>query len=235
MGSRWDEIWASRTVVDSPPGDPIDCALRLNGYDSEISGNPTARDFADLVRAWGAMVPIRPDESVFELGCGAGAFLESAVRVLGLTRAAGCDLSPSLVEAGRRLFPHLDLSVGSGATMPTEPRFDHCASFGVFIYFPDLAYARNVVARLKAKAHRSVSIFDVPDARTRDACESFRRQAYGDARYETDYRGLDHLYLERSWMASQFEPDDWQVTIEDQSLSGYANAPYRFNVVATRT
>jgi len=169
------------------------------------------------------------------LGCGAGAFLEALQRT-GLTGSlTGSDYSRSLVAAGRRLFPLLELDVADAAQIPLTPRVDHVTAVGVFLYFPDLAYAQAVIERMQERASKTVSVLDLPDIATRRQSEEYRRGEYSADEYEEKYAGLEHLYFDRDWVHGLFDASDWQVTVANQDLGAYGNAPFRFNLYARRT
>ncbi len=173
-------------------------------------------------------------DSFFEVGCGAGAFLESIAQAVGGCLFGGIDISPALVAAGRSWFPELDLRVQGADAVPTVPLVDHVLAFGVLLYFPGWDYAERVIERMKTKARRSVCLFDLPDQRTRELSERFRRAAWPPGEYEARYEGLDHLYFDRAQVAALFSSADWSVRVAAQQIAGYENSDFRFNVVARR-
>ncbi len=84
-------------------------------------------------------------------------------------------------------------------------------------------------------ARRAVAVLDVPDAAREREATTFRRAAIGDAAYEERYRGLDHLFFDRAWMARSLEACGLSdVRVEDQAIDGYANAAFRFNAFGFR-
>jgi SAM-dependent methyltransferase len=228
-------VWRRRGLdaTDLPDdADRLTLAMRLNGYDGPTSGGVGPDDFAELARSWADRAGCGRDDSVYEVGCGAGSFLAAIERATGCTRLAGCDLSPGLVEAGRSILPHLALDVADAAVFPLEPQVDHAVSFGMFFYLASTDDAAQVLQRMVRKATRSVSVLDVPDVRLAAQAEAHRRALWGVAEYEQRYAGLDHLYFEQSWFREQLPEPHWHVDISPQSLANYDNAPFRFNVVA---
>src|SRR5207244_9536006 len=83
-----------------------------------------------------------------------------------------------------RLWEAIDLS--------PEPSYDVVLSFGVFLYFPDAAYAAAVARRMVAKARRTVGILDVNDAAEKELALMLRRAA--NSRDDS----LKQLFLDRS-------------------------------------
>jgi SAM-dependent methyltransferase len=64
---------------------------------------------------------IPPDSSVLEIGCGAGQLLASLRPGKGL----GIDISPKMIEAAKRNFPHLQFEVGDLEDLHIEEQFDY--------------------------------------------------------------------------------------------------------------
>ena len=104
-------------------------------------------------------------ESLFEVGCGAGAFLLPLYRK-GL-HVAGLDFSPALVAQAARVMPGVEIGIAQAIDLSPTPKFSCILSNSVFHYFPDLTYAKRVVDLMLAKATRKVVILDVPDAELR--------------------------------------------------------------------
>lgn len=231
--ASWAAVWEAKGALPLPAdGDPRRVALAMNGYDGPTAGGVTPKAFDALVRDWATVIDLQAEDSVHEVGCGAGAFLAS---VRANTRAgalSGNDLSRSLVTAGQALFPAISFEHAEASELSVTPAVDHLVSFGVFMYFADLAYADEVISRMQQRAVRSVSILDVPDLDRKTACEAARRAAHhGD--YERIFDGLSHQYYTREWLRTRFD-DDWDVILEDQRIEGYAMAPFRFSLVARR-
>ena len=145
---------------------------------------------------------IGPGTRVFEVECGDGAFLlplaENGYIVGGLDPSADVIRSLSqAVPAGRFL-------VGEASALdPAEP-WDVVLACGTFQAFPDLDYARGVLARMAAKATHAIAILDLPE----------------------------RIY-DRGWMMRALaEIDVKAIQIEQLNVDGYADAPSRFNVFA---
>jgi hypothetical protein len=62
-----------------------------------------------------------------------------------------------------------------------------------------------------------------------------RRASLGPEEYEKRYRGLDHRYYSRDWIAAELRALGFgRVEVESQAIEGYANGLYRFNARAFR-
>ncbi len=116
-------------------------------------------EFAEYVAE---TLDIGPGAEVFEVACAAGEFLlplhDNGYLVGGL------DGNPALIAEAQAAMPDGRFVVGSPAELdPAQPwQVVVCRTFGSF---PDVDYARGVLARMAAKATHAVAILDVPEAR----------------------------------------------------------------------
>jgi trans-aconitate methyltransferase len=206
--------------------------MAADGFDSGFGevGEAAWRGYvADVVRRLG----ITPGATVFEVGCGAGAFLLPLAEA-GCT-VAGLDASERLIGFASAALPEARLSVGEAAALdPGEPA-DFVVSNGVFLYFPSAEYAADVLAKMGGKAQKGLAILDVPDLDRRDEALAMRRGFLSPGEYEARYAGLDHLYLPRGWFTRRLAPLGFsRVEISDQSIPDYPNGQFRYNVLARR-
>lgn len=227
--SRWKEVWARRSL-DPSRGSMLTQLLAADGFDSGFGGidEDAWRAFVDEVAG---TLALRQEDAVFDVGCGAGAFVYPMYEA-GL-RVGGIDQSEALIDAARRVMPEGAWAVGEASALdPAEP-YDVVVACGSFLYFPDNDYARGVLARMTAKATRAVAILDVPDASLRDEALAARRGALGEAEYEARYRGLDHLYFDRLWFLRMLDQMGCSaVQITPRGIDGHRMGDFRFNVFA---
>jgi len=147
-------------------------------------------------------------------------------------QVAGLDGSAALIGYAQKHLPRGQWTLGDAADLDPQPRYDFVVSSGVFLYFPSLDYARAVLERMAQKARTGLLILDVPDCACRDAAIAERMRIAGDD-YNRRYRGLDHLYYERSWFQEALASlGICRTVVRDQSIEGYINGQYRFNVFA---
>ncbi len=184
------------------------------------------RAFGDRI---GRALDLGAGDSVFDVGCGAGAFLYG-FHERGLD-VAGLDRSPELIALAAEALPGGRFAVAGAAELEPQPQVDAVVSMGAFLYFPSHAYAERVLDRMVRKARRAVAVLDVPDAATQAAALAEReRVAGGPAAYAERYAGLDHRYYEREWLAEALRARGLsRVHVEGEDIQGYGNAPYRFN------
>lgn len=188
---------------------------RLMAADSLDRGSalvtaPAWRGFVEYVAE---TLDVGPGTRVFQVNCGAGSFLcplwENGYGVGGLER------SPELIRLATEAMPEGRFSQGDASALdPAEP-WAVVVACGTFGSFPDLDYARGVLARMAAKATHAIAILDVPDID------------------RTEGAPVGGLFYDRAWMFRMLaEIGAIAVQIEEQKIEGYALAPYRFNVFA---
>lgn len=235
MSRSWYDIWAARRLPDAyerGTASTLSALLSADGMDTGF-GSVRESDWRAYVSAIAARLGIAAGDTVFEVGCGAGAFLlplqERGCRV------AGIDQSPALVALAGRFLPGGDFRVADAARIVDAAPVMHVVSMGVFMYFPDHDYAGIVLRGMAGKATRSVAILDIPDAAHRAEAVNMRRGHMTAGEYEEKYRGLEHRYYERDRIRQQLLAAGCsRVVIEDQCLGGYANAAFRFNAFGWR-
>jgi trans-aconitate methyltransferase len=228
----WSEIWKNRSCNSADPRHvlTLEDLLRVNGYDTG-TGKITSEDFEEYARSVTEICKIQTGDSLFEVGMGGGAFLLPWYRAG--HPVGGLDYSAALVSIARAAMPdarHAFLT-GEASRINTRKKYDVVLSNGVFLYFPDMAYARTVLEKMIKKSRKTIAILDIPDMAQQEITEKFRRASLPPGEYEERYRGLDHLYFPRSWFHEIADAGGLTIRISDQHIPHYANSRFRFNVV----
>lgn len=161
----------------------VSTKTNLGGFSEE-----NVREFYDNIRA---RLEIRDGESIFDLGCGSGAFLHY-LREKGHI-VAGMDYSASLVEIAAAYLPDMDIKEGEAVELPARPQFDHVVAMGLSAYFPDLEYAENVLRIMLEKSTKSAAMINVLDPEFRMTYEKIRSGGSDN--------GLTHFYIDKAWFA----------------------------------
>lgn len=230
MTRTWKDIWAARQL-DARKTSVLEQLMEADGLDTGF-GNVTEASWREFIGRTADRLALVKGSRVFEVGCGSGAFLYPLAEhgcVVG-----GLDQSSALISYASQAMPEGEWRSGDAATLDARERWDVVLACGVFMYFPDLGYAHDVIARMAAKATRAIAILDVPDLARKDAALAFRKGTLGAAEYEAKYRGLDHLFYDRDWMRTTLASvGAANIHIEDQDVSGYQNARFRFNAFAS--
>lgn len=231
--SGWTAVWARRQI-DPSRGSRLAQLLAADGYETTLATLDELQ-WSQWVRRWANRVGITSRSSIFEVGCGAGAFLLPLVE-LGC-EVGGIDQSAALIQIARNFLPAGEFDVADAADLDPDDQADYVVAMGTFLYFDDLDYADRVLQLMAAKSRRGLLVFDVPDAATREEAIAYRIQLAGgvDA-YNERYAHLDHLYYERQWMETAICACGFtDVNVTQQDLPGHPYSQFRFNAWALRS
>ena len=230
VNSRWQDVWSQRTPSGIPHdgGATLENLIRADGFNTGF-GDITVEAWSDFVGRTCDVVSLEAGDSLFEVGCGAGAFLYLPSQ-RGIT-VGGIDYSPAQIETAKRAIPGGTFAVRDAVDLDPTPTADVTIAFSVFQYFSSLDYARRVIDRMCQKATRAVAILDLPDLQLADEALNERHAAVGgEAAYVERYEGLDHLSFSKEWVRTVLEEQGLQnVTVGPQTVSGYGNGRFRFN------
>jgi len=227
MANAWKTVWERHGTPSENP--ELADLLEADGFDTPY-GKMSAEVWSTYVSRIYRLVGLVPGDSLYDVGCGSGAFLYPAY-TSGIT-VGGLDYSTSLVRVARRAMPTGEFTVGEAAALDTSSHYDVVASCAVFLYFDTLAYAEEVIRRMSRKARRAVVILDIPDAAMAEAALAHRQAAFEDRHaYEERYKGLDHKFYDRDWVIAILQAVGLiDVRVQRQEVAGYDNAQFRFNV-----
>jgi SAM-dependent methyltransferase len=233
---NWKTIWDGRRVA--PVEDDLLSALIVaDGCDTGFGSYPP-EDWKAMVANAAVLAGVGQGSRVLEIGCGAGAFLHELHRQTGCS-VTGLDYSLSLIEEARRYLPFGEF-VHAEATgvSALEGPFDAIFSHSVFIYFPDHAYVSRVLAAAfdRLSPGGVLCVQDLNDLGRKDDYEVRRRRTYRrPEHYDRDYAGLSHLYFDQATMIGELARLGFEAARPFEHASkGYANAEFRFNLIARK-
>jgi cyclopropane fatty-acyl-phospholipid synthase-like methyltransferase len=228
---NWKEIWSKR--ADSGAEKPsLDALIKLDGFDTG-AGRIEAADWQTYAGIIADKLGIRDSDTVYELGCGAGAVLY-ALRQKHTLTVGGLDYSSALIAAASRAMPDGEFTAAEAKSVDSATQYDYVISNSVFHYFP-LEYATDVLARMIKKAKIAVAVMEVPDAKTRQESENLRRDALSQEEYEKKYAGLEHTYYDRNWFKQQAVAHSCNCEIFDGCIPNYAQNAFRFGALFRKT
>ena len=222
---QWKDIWENRADrVETKDHNEL---LKLNGYDNPRS-LLTPESLESAQEFYWKLLNLQPTDSIFEVGCGSGAFLYNLWK--DGYKVGGLDFSQNLIDVATASLKGGLFIQGEATTLSTIPKYDHVLSFGCVFYFPSLEYVEEVILKMLEKAEKTVSLYELPDKAFQKECESMRRETVGPT-YDTEYQGLQHLYFEKQWFLDFAYKHDLHCTIFDQVVPDYESGKYRFCVV----
>lgn len=194
--------------------------LAADGRSTPSAGGEQA--WTEYVARWISLFGAGPGTSVWQVGCGAGAFLypfyERGCSV------GGTDLSPSLIAEASAVMPAGRFSVQGAPDDPAVPPADLVVSSVASVRFGTPGYSEAVVRRLVARARRAVLITDIPDHAARDP-EPGHRGAL--ARGASEGRpSFPRQYRARDWLTAALRAAGLpRVAAESQFFAGSGDAP----------
>lgn len=225
--ANWRAVWNRRGFRDEG-GLDLDALIQLDGFDVG-AGLVTAEDWCAHAALVVRRLGVETGHSVFEFGCGAGAFLK-AISACVEVSVGGVDYSEPLLHTARRALPRGDFRLGDAADFCGRRDCDFTLAHAVLHYF-DLRHAEAVVARMVEKSRVAACILDVPDADLREQSEQVRREKLTVEEYERRYAGLPHTYYSRSWFRDLAQKLEVDCEVFDGQMSGYAQRAFRFGVI----
>lgn len=228
MSNLWQHIWEKRSLQPQH-AITLDTLIALDGFDSG-AGKINLADWQEYTHRISDKLGMQSGHSVFEVGCGAGAFLY-ALRQQHTLAVGGLDYAAGLIDAAKQAMPDGDFKAQSAHSMETDTKYDFVIANSVFHYF-DEAMAADVFQAMWKKARLGVAILDIPHAATKEACERARRDALSEAEYEEKYRGLHHTYFSPEWFVHQLPDKPHQVF--ESCVPNYAQSQYRFSVIFSK-
>lgn len=225
MTNNWHNVWSKKKSEQSK-NSTLAQLLALDGFD--VFGGMDESAWLEHSMRMADLLEIDKDSSIYEVGCGSGAFLYPFYQQG--NQVAGNDYAENLVEIAKKAMPGSDIKVKEAIETDVDEKFDIVLSHGVFLYFQNYDYAAATIKRMLAKSHGKVGILDIPDLSKKKYAMKLRRTQLGEENYKRKYEGLDHLYFAKEWFIQLAETMEIDIDITDQQLPGYTHNSYRYNV-----
>jgi cyclopropane fatty-acyl-phospholipid synthase-like methyltransferase len=228
---NWKEIWGRRTHATEESLD-LATLIKLDGFDTG-AGRIEAADWQNYAGVIAQKLALKDGDSIYELGCGAGAFL-FALRQLHTLKVGGLDYSAALIKTASRAMPDGYFIADEAKNVETDSQYDYVISNSVFHYF-SYEYAATVIASMIKKSKVAVAIMEIPDLKTKFESETLRRDTLSVEAYEKKYAGLEHTYYERDWFKQQAALHGCTCEVFDGCVPNYAQNKFRFGVLIKKT
>lgn len=229
MTNNWHKIWNNRNLNFSPALEESSLInlLAIDGFDTGF-GSIDENAWRKYIEIIINKLEILKEDSIFEVGCGAGALLfllyKSGYNV------SGIDYSQKLVEIANKIMPEADISICEAGKIDTRIQFDIVLSNSVFFYFPDYDYAKKVLIKMIKKSKKNIAVLDIPDQAKKDFVINLRKKEIGAEEYNNRYKGLPHLYYDKKWFEEIIREYGFRYEICDQNIDEYTNNSCRYNV-----
>jgi SAM-dependent methyltransferase len=228
--NNWHKIWSKRKFTDATEGTIMEKLISVDGFDSPL-GLMAEADWRNYVKMFADRTGIVSGDSLFEVGCGGGAFLypfyESGHEV------SGIDYSEELVKVATMAMPLRKnyLEVAEAVECKSSYPASIVIANHVIHYFPSLAYAANVISIMLEKAIKTVSISGIPNADLRQASESARKGLLTEEEYELKYKGLEILYFEKKWFEEIAKEKGVGIKFYEHAMPGFAQNHFRYDCI----
>ena len=244
--TKWLAIWETKGVSIGHD-EPLHHANGFNGIDLKQWNTL----ISTIIKSEGRE-RFKPNNSVIDFGCGAGAFLQTLRLLQGSLRLYGVDYSGPLLDVARHRVGNDEPGhfwrgdVRNIGFLPNE-EFDHAVSFSVFFYLDSLADVLGAWAEMArvTKVNGSVIVAEVSDKDREKEAKEMRNSNndYEKKKKESQKSSgstPDHLYIPRSFFLNNAEKLGLKIdAILDEremnpDLSFYGPSNYRYTVYATK-
>ena len=232
MANNWKNIWEKRTFNGSEI-DPSDInklfteLKRADGFDvggGEISESALLKQYEDIKQRLTKNAP-KPVNSVYEVGCGAGANLLLFERD-GFS-CGGIDYSEALIGIAKQVLKTTDLTCNEAINASAEPVYDCILSNSVISYFPDTDYTLKVLEKMYQKTNYSIGLIDVHDIEKKDDFTAFRRKTIEN--YDEKYADLNKLFYSRELFSEFARTHGLEIEFSESAVENYWNNEFVFN------
>jgi len=229
--NNWQAIWNKREdnfnlEMQTDYKKIFEKLLLIDGFDLE--GGLPIESWLKYHEDLKTELDLKSGESVFEVGCGAGAQIFMFERE-GL-KVGGLDYSEKLLSIQKKVLPDdkvIERICDEAKNLPTEIKYDAIFSTGVFIYFDSLDYAKIVLEKMLAKAKRRIGILDVYDAALKEECLAYRRKTIPN--YDECYKNLDKLFIPKKFFEDFATENKLKIWFKKNELEGYGNSPFTYH------
>lgn len=228
--NKWKKIWNNRKPIAQKLSS-LRKLLKVDGFDTG-AGKLDEKDWRKYVKLISEILKVKKNDSIFEVGCGAGAFLYLFYKQG--REVGGIDYSRALINIAKNVMKDMSFEVKEASRLNTGKKYDFVVSFGVFHYFPNIFYAKTVIEKMINKANKAAAIFDIPNLELKKESEEARKQLLPEGEYQKKYKGLKHLYYSKKWFQKLIENYNCDIVIFDQAINNYSNSDYRFNVIINK-
>ena len=231
--NNWKEIWNDKGRINNSI---ILTLLKADGYDIPWS-RIGAEDWIQYCNNFYSKIGISTDDTIFEIGCGSGAFLYPLYLRKNLVE--GIDYSANLLDLARKFMPEINFTCEDAAAIKLNKTYDVVLSHSVFQYFHDLNQAEMVLKTMNRLAKRKIAILDVNDMENfdlfhKERIKQFVEEGFSEEDYKRKYLGLDHLFYSKEWFEELGQKLKLKTEIFGQSTKIYSMAKLRFNVIFSK-
>ena len=225
--TTWREIWSKRQTETTELS--LADLLQLDGFDGG-AGHFQPEEWSQFVLKILRQIDFQVSDSIYEVGCGSGAFLYPIVQNYPTANFGGCDYSESLIKVARNALKMGQFEVLDAEKISTTPQYSYVASMSVFHYF-DENYAQTVLRKMFQKCTKGIFVLDIPNLETKHECEEMRRAKLSIEEYQEKYKNLKHTYFSKNYFYDFCHNNNLKCNIltGEAFAPKYAQSKYRFH------
>ncbi len=222
--NKWKEIWNNEKRIEDYI---LELLINSNGFNSKNT-EFTVLNWKEYTDELYKKIGISSKDSIFEVGCGSGAFLYPLFCKGHLI--SGLDYSQVLVNLANKIICNRFICE-EAINLPVNEKFDIVLSHSIFFYFINLQYAENVIKKMILKSNKKIVILDINDNTKKEAYHNLRASLIGMEEYKKKYYGLEHLFYDKDWFKEIAEKYNLDIKIFDTSYKKYPMSEFKFNVI----
>jgi len=224
---NWKKIWNKDDRINQII---LECLIKADGFDSG-AGSFSVEDWKIYTQEYFEKLGISSGDSIFDVGCGSGAFVYPLY--LQKHKVGGVDYSASLINLAKTLMQSSDYICDDAGNIDNRS-YDFVVSHSVFHYFKDLDFAKDVLIKMIQKTNKKIGIFDINDKSKEEEYHKVRMGFMSEEEYREKYKGLKHLFFDKSWFEQIANEFGLEISIFDQTFENYSNSSLRFNVIMSK-
>jgi ubiquinone/menaquinone biosynthesis C-methylase UbiE len=218
--NTWKTIWNNEDRIKDLI---LDLLIKADGFDTTLSHFNT-KEWVGYTKDLYTFAGIKDGQSIFEVGCGAGAFL---FPLKDTNQISGLDFSEVLIDIAQKFLGNT-FYIGD-ALEGKYTKSDITLSNGAFIYFKDFEYSKKVLQKMMENSDK-IAIFDINNIDKKHDYYTTRAAIIGEG-YQEKYTKTEHLFYTKEFFREFAEEFNLKVSFMDQpKLENYPSAEYRFNV-----
>ena len=144
---NWKEIWTQKGAMEGTRDD-------IRVFDGWEKSTADMKETADRIRN---ALNIKPEDKVLEIGCGAGGLAQYMD-----CEYVGIDFSKTLVSRCMEFYQKSAIYSEANDLPFKDQYFDKCFSWGVFLYFQDWHYTKQVIEEMTRVTKSGIFIGELP-------------------------------------------------------------------------
>lgn len=229
---EWKKIWDNREIqsISDNPKEILMAMKKAAGFDLIEEGlnyNSFFEQWKRIDKNVSFSYDDRKIQSVYEVGCGAGANLFFYQLMYKDYRLGGIDYSEKMLNSAKKYIKSDDLTCGDAINIDINNQYDIVISNGVFPYFENYDYATKVLEKMYSKSKYSIALLDIFDIKLKDKFIDYRKSIIKD--YDEKYKNLNKLFFGKDFFIDFAEKHNMDIKFGKPDIKNYYNGDFVFD------